>query len=325
MTRVLFVSSNRIGDAILSSGLIAHLVETLPDLRLTLAMGPLAAPLFRATPKVEKLIVMRKRRGGGHWFALWREVVGTPWDLAVDLRGSATSAFVWAKRRRIAGRPKLDRHKVREASDVLGLTEPAPPRIWRDPEAEAAADQALAGLTGFIALSPAASSPFKVWPAERFAAACLTLTGPGGRAENAPIVLFGGPGDTAVSQAVASRLEGRRVIDLTGGPDLLAVAACLARARVFIGNDSGLMHAAAAVGAPTLGLFGPTDERLYGPWGALGRSVRAGGPADAAARRTLRHADTTLMDDLTVEKVVEATTALMDDAECEESAHARQL
>jgi ADP-heptose:LPS heptosyltransferase len=61
---------------------------------------------------------------------------------------------------------------------------------------------------------------------------------------------------------------------MTGGEDLLDVAACFARARLFVGNDSGLMHLAAAVGAPTLGLFGPSRETRYGPWGPRSRAVR---------------------------------------------------
>ena len=50
--------------------------------------------------------------------------------------------------------------------------------------------------------------------------------------------------------------------------------ACLKRAQLFIGNDSGLMHMAAAAGTPTIGLFGPSDDKLYGPWGENTRIVR---------------------------------------------------
>ena len=59
-----------------------------------------------------------------------------------------------------------------------------------------------------------------------------------------------------------------------GKVDLLTAYACLKHARLFIGNDSGLMHLAAAAGAPTLGLFGPSDDRLYAPWGDHARALR---------------------------------------------------
>jgi ADP-heptose:LPS heptosyltransferase len=65
-----------------------------------------------------------------------------------------------------------------------------------------------------------------------------------------------------------------RRIDLVGRIDLLTAAACLARARLFVGNDSGLMHMAAAMGTPTLGLFGPSKTALYAPWGPHAAFVR---------------------------------------------------
>ncbi len=75
------------------------------------------------------------------------------------------------------------------------------------------------------------------------------------------------------------------MIDLVGKVDLLTAYACLKRARLFVGNDSGLMHLAAAAGAPTLGLFGPSDERLYAPWGPRARVLR--GPRDFATFKSI--------------------------------------
>ena len=58
-----------------------------------------------------------------------------------------------------------------------------------------------------------------------------------------------------------------QAIDLCGALTLPEAAACLARCALFVGNDSGLMHLAAAAGAPTLGLFGPTQTAEYAPAG----------------------------------------------------------
>ena len=99
MTRILFITSTRIGDAILNSGVLQHLIDTHADARITVACGPLAAPLFRATPKVERVIVMKKQKGGGHWLTLWRQSVSHRWDVVVDMRGSLTSWFLWARKR----------------------------------------------------------------------------------------------------------------------------------------------------------------------------------------------------------------------------------
>lgn len=114
-----------------------------------------------------------------------------------------------------------------------------------------------------------------------------------------------------------------RCIDLTGKVDLLTAYACLKRADLFIGNDSGLMHIAAAAGTPTIGLFGPSDERRYAPWGQHARAVR--GPRsldqflaiDPDLSQAIRH-----MSDLPVATVVKAAKALLLDVKAAKEAAA---
>ena len=69
-----------------------------------------------------------------------------------------------------------------------------------------------------------------------------------------------------------------RAIDAGGRFSLTQTAAMLARCALYVGNDSGLMHLAAAAGTPTLGLFGPSRASEYAPTGALARWVEAPGP-----------------------------------------------
>ena len=64
-----------------------------------------------------------------------------------------------------------------------------------------------------------------------------------------------------------SFLPASQCIDLLGKTDLLMAYACLRRCNAYVGNDSGLMHLAAVSGIPTLGLFGPSPEKIYAPWG----------------------------------------------------------
>jgi heptosyltransferase-3 len=317
MTRILFITATRIGDAVLFSGPLAHLARTYPGAEITVACGPLAAPLFRAAPGVADIIVIAKRKGGGHWLDLWRRTAGRRWDLVVDMRGSLTSWCLRAGERRVnRRRPGAEhRHRVVEAGAVLRLDPPPAPEVWIDGAARGEANRLLPPGAPILALAPAAAAPFKEWPADRFAALADALTGPGGALEGARVALFGGPGDQATSQAVSAAITCAPVTDLTGQLDLVSAAACLQRARLFVGNDSGLMHMAAAAGAPVLGLFGPTDERVYGPWGRNARSVRAGGPAEEADRGRLRHAETSLMGGLALEQVRAAAEALIEESQ----------
>ena len=93
------------------------------------------------------------------------------------------------------------------------------------------------------------------------------MTAPGGLFPNARIVDVLAAAHERAQAAPLIAVLGSRAIDLVGKIPLLTVAAVVKRCALFIGNDTGLMHLAAATGAPTLGLFGPSLIDQYAPWG----------------------------------------------------------
>jgi ADP-heptose:LPS heptosyltransferase len=309
--RVLFISATRIGDAVLGSGILAHLVETMPGARFTVACGPVVAPLFAALPRLERVLVMNKRRrGGNHWLTLWRQTIGTPWDLVVDLRSSGLSWLLLAGKRRILTPIKSDEHRVVRMSKVLGGG-PYAPRIFASEAARAEGARLLPEAGRALAFGPTANWRGKQWPIERFVAVAETLTAPGARFAGAPVLVLGGPGEREAAQPLLNALPAQQRIDLIGTADLLTAYAALARAALFIGNDSGLMHLAAASGIPTLGLFGPSKDTHYGPWGARTASVRGETYEAIMAGDFDRFAPRSYMTALTVEAVLQATETLM--------------
>jgi len=274
---ILFITSTRIGDAVLSSGLIKRLTDEVPGARFTIVAGPDAAPLFSEVPGLDELIVFAKQKDGGHWFDLWRKVRGRRWGLIVDLRGSGVSRFLSAKRRAILRRqPGPPTHKVIEAARVLRIEdEPAAPFIYVSPEIEAYAEELTAGTGPILAIAPAANWVGKTWPLERFSQVAIRLLRrPGAPLAGGRLMVVGGRGEQNLGRDLKEVVSRGQLIDIAGKVDLLTAFACLKHARLFIGNDSGAMHLAAAAGIPTLGLFGPSDERLYGPYGPLTRVAR---------------------------------------------------
>ena len=270
---ILFITATRIGDAVLSSGLIKRLLDEVPNARFTIVAGKAAAPLFAEVPNLERIIVLEKSKNGGHWMRLWREVRHRKWGLIVDLRGSAISQFLRRERRAVYKRGSGPAHKVIEAARLLKIEDDPPaPYLFTSAATEAYADELTAGKGPILALAPAANWVGKTWPAERFAQVAIQLLG--GPLAGGRLMLVGGPDDGQAIAALRSVVPRERTIDLAGKVELLATYACLKRARLFIGNDSGLMHMAAAAGTPTIGLFGPSDDRLYGPWGANTKVVR---------------------------------------------------
>jgi ADP-heptose:LPS heptosyltransferase len=129
-------------------------------------------------------------------------------------------------------------------------------------------------------------------------------------------MVLGGPEEKEITRNLKDVVVRKQFIDLVGKVDLLTAFACLKRARLFIGNDSGTMHLAAAAGVPTLGLFGPSDESHYAPWGPHTRVVR--GPrtfeeirqVDPSFQQALCH-----MMDLPVDTVSAAAEALLAETE----------
>ncbi len=310
--QILFVTATRIGDAILSTGLLSHLIARYPNARITVAAGPAAAPLFKAMPGLERIVVMRKKRASLHWFDLWKECIGHRWDLIVDLRRSAISWMLRARNRKISPPTNLKVHRVLHLAATLGLEDhPPEPVCWTNPEIE---NKALMLLTdGVPAIAAAAANwPGKQWPAESFATLIDRLSAPDGILPNARIVILATEQEREQVKPLLLKIPPARLVDLVGRTDLPVAAAVLRRCAFFIGNDSGLMHMSAAMGTPTLGLFGPSLTAHYAPWGARTGWVRtAKSYAEIVGAPDYDHRTTgSVMDSLTVDMAEKAAREL---------------
>ena len=116
--RILFITSTRVGDAVISTGILAHLLRQHPAARVTVVCGPVAEGVFARMPQLERLIVLAKRKYSLHWWDLLRLVVPRRWDLVVDLRGSATAYVLRAGRRLVlrGGRAEVKEGETAETA-----------------------------------------------------------------------------------------------------------------------------------------------------------------------------------------------------------------
>ena len=270
---ILFITATRIGDAVLSTGVIADFTARYPDARFTVACGAPAAPLFETVPNLDRLIVTEKKRFHSHWLLLWASVASTRWDIVCDLRGSALARFLWAGRRVIGAHRDESIHRVTELGRLTGIEPPPAPCLWLS-DADRATARGLMPENGpVLAIGPTANWGGKQWPPDRFAEVARRATSAEGFLPGAAIVVLGAESERPMAQPMLSALPADRCINLMGQP-LRTAAAVIERSDLYAGNDSGLMHVAAAVGTPTLGLFGPSSEIRYGPWGDRSASVR---------------------------------------------------
>ncbi|PKU23599.1 glycosyltransferase family 9 protein [Telmatospirillum siberiense] len=311
---MLFITANRIGDAVLSSGVLAQLIETYPDEPVTVACGPVTAPLFADLPGLERIHPLIRRGRVGHWWDLWRSVRSRRWRVVADLRGSLIGLTLGAERRLMFRPAKRHEHRVEELARQLKLGRVPSPRLWIAPERDARAAERFGPDTSpILAIGPTANWGAKQWPGERFAELVRRLTAADGILPGARIAVFGAESERAMAQPVLSAIPADRRLDIVGLAHLLDAAALLKRCTLYIGNDSGLMHLAAATGIPTLGLFGPSPEWRYRPWGeatAVVRTLESHQALVTAPDFDHRKQDS-LMGSLTVDAVIGAAGALL--------------
>ncbi|MDP9195974.1 MAG: glycosyltransferase family 9 protein [Pseudomonadota bacterium] len=309
--RILFISNSRIGDFILTTGLLDHLLETYPQAAITVVCGAICVPLLAEVPRIERVIVLRKKSFSRHWIGLWRQVIGTRWDLVIDLRNTAVSRLLRARQVRRLRRLPGSLHRVEEINQVFGLPGSAMPRLWLGPKQRDFAARLIPDGPPVIAFGPGSTHRHKQWPAERFAELALRLTASDGPFPGARVAVMGVPVERDAALPLLQAIPG--CLDLIDSVPILEAAAVLERCALYIGNDNGQMHLAAATGIPVLGLFGPTPAQVYRPWGKRAAFVQSDqsceelAPLFDEAVRT----GTCLMTGLSVDKVLAAVRDLV--------------
>ena len=265
---ILFITSSRIGDAVLSFGILDELCRLYPSAKFTIVCGPLVVSLFEGFDRIEQLIPLKKQKYSQHWFRLWRQLAGTSFDIVVDLRNSAVSRLIRAKKRHIYG-AHIDssRHKVEQNAQVIGVSLPPAPRLWFSAEQKRNAAELIPDGIPVLGVGPTSNWAGKTWAAERFIDLISWITAPDGLMPRARVAVFAAPGEEEAARRVLASIPSNRAIDLIAKTDPGTAGACLARCQFYVGNDSGLMHCAAAAGVATFGLFGPSYPHLYRPWG----------------------------------------------------------
>lgn len=276
MKNILFITSTRIGDAVLSTGVLSYILRTYPEARITVACGPLVESLFHGVPQLEKIIPLPKQSWNRHWLKLWRKTVGKRWDIVIDLRNSIISHLILANHRFAYG-PHINRaqHKVAQNASIIEVDKgAAEPRLFLTVEQIENAKTLIPDGRPVLAVGPTANWIGKIWPVENYKELIETLTKEGGMFSGWRIAVFGAPGEECIANHLYESLPEDIRINCIAKGNAGQAAAYLSRCQFYIGNDSGLMHSAAAAGIQTVGLFGPTNDELYSPYGPRTALIR---------------------------------------------------
>lgn len=307
---ILYIAEADAEAAVLSSGALAYLVESLPQATFTVVGSAASAPLFADTPRLERLIVM-DGNGRFEWIALWNQVRQTRWGLVVDQRGTRFSERLRRQKRAVKGPPRPGTHAVEDAAYALHLDDVPAPRLFLGEETRAAAD-ALIGddPAPILAVGPGADWIGKRWPAERYAKVATPLLSEDAPLAGGRLMIVGEEADRDLAHTIRLAVPRARVIELQGRLTRLQTAAALSRAALYVGADSIWTQMAVAVGVPTIAVFGPSDDSRVGPWGGVAirgeRSYEEFRAVDPNLNQAIQH-----MMGLPAERVLKAAKALL--------------
>jgi ADP-heptose:LPS heptosyltransferase len=292
--RILLIRLRSIGDTVLMTPCLSAIKSWRPDLKITVVSEPLASSLLKEHRLIDRLLISGE--GLGARGRLISELRRASYDVAFNLHGGTTATLICA----LAGARSTVGYKGYRYSALLNLQAPPPDKLlgrevlhsveqqlallcwagvpWPDevklslPVSPAAltsirARLKLAGIysgspaaRGYAVLSPSASDRSKMWPRESFAHAAKYLVE---RYQLRSVVIAGSREESIASDV--ARLSGNCAVDITG-LSLEELVALIADSTVFIGNDSGPMHIAAALGRPLVAIFGGSNPAVWSPW-----------------------------------------------------------
>ena len=294
--RVLVVRLRSIGDAVLSTPSLFALKRFLPQASIDILLEDWVAPVLDGFPHVDNVVTFQRGSASAR-ARVARRLRATRYDVVYNLHGGTTATFLTratgAKHRvgyqtyqyarlhnYLSPSPLLlwerdQTHSVEQQLALLGWTgipvsDRPPTRLAVTEQAAAAVASRLesAGLIDapFAVIHPAAAFATKQWAAEHFGRVATELGGKG-----LPIVAITTPNETHIVDEL-KRNTPAPVLALTD-LSLPEITALMARARLFIGNDSGIAHIAAAVQAPSVVIFGSSSITHWRPWATAAAEI----------------------------------------------------
>lgn len=289
ISRLLVVKTSSIGDIVHALPIVQAIKEAAPHISLGWVVRSRCADVLRGNPHIATFYVLPDQPSLSELLALRRELRTARYDMALDMQGLFLSGLVT----RLSGAPvRMGWDRNREANalflthplvpgkgqtrhevdllygfaNALGVHASHPdftPQPYLAAEGRTRVEDWLAELPRpRIALNLGASRAYKRWPAERWRGVAQELT-----ASGRGLVFVGDKHDAEIVAQLAPSLSGN-FADLSGRTTLRELASVLASCDLLVTADTGPMHLAVAVGTPVIALFGATDPKRHGPYGA---------------------------------------------------------
>ncbi|MFZ5518313.1 MAG: glycosyltransferase family 9 protein [Candidatus Zhuqueibacterota bacterium] len=335
--RILIIKLQAIGDVVMSTAVIPNVRQAFPDAAIDFLTMKYCAPAVDGHPDIREVIWIQPK--GAHrlqslagiraTYHYLKRLMTARYDLVFDLYGNARSAFlttVTGSRYRVGfdfrGRRHFYTHQVVHRSNDVhevefnldALIRVGIPIVSKDlffplADSDLAYIDAYLKSSGLersllVGINGCASYKAKSWPLEKYASLADRLVGQFG----ATIVCVWGPGEKSIAESICRQMKQPGIV--APATTLKQLGALLKRCRMVVSNDTSPMHIAAAVGTPTVGIFGPTKPHLQGPWGPQHETVQKKELPCLGCRKT-NCEDLQCMEKLSVDEVWERVLACM--------------
>jgi heptosyltransferase-2 len=335
--RIIIRSTNWVGDAVLTTPAVRAVRKNFPDAEITILAKPWVAPIFYNNPHIDHVIHYEADGRHRGWLGKVRLVKALrkgKFDLAILFQNAFEAAILHylagvpnrlgydTDNRRfllthsIEMTPRLK--QIHEIDYYLGILQAVGLQLdgrdltlrVTDQERNRASDvlkkQHMETRDKLIGVSPGATyGSAKRWAPERYAALCDKIH----ESHGARIIIFGGPGEERTGYRVVESMK-HSSVNLCGKTTLRETAALIERCRLFVTNDSGLMHVAAALSVPLVAIFGSTNPITTGPSSLKSRVVRAFVPCSPCLKPECP-TDHKCMANISVDRVYAETDALL--------------
>ena len=257
--KILVISSNLIGDAILSTCVVEHFAKIYPKGKFTFLIGPSAGQIYKNFPATEKIILIKKKKFNFHWLYMYWLCLNKKWDVIIDFRSSLISYFLFNKKKYIFKKNKLINH-VDQLKESFKIKNPLL-FIHTNSTEESEANINLYRDYKYIIIFPGGNWIPKIWPSSYYNRLIKLINK---NFSNIKFIIVGSLKEKEIYfKEIQKDLSEDIFIDLMG-KSLTLTSAYMKRSNLFIGNDSGLMHLSIASDLPSISLFGPTNDKIYG-------------------------------------------------------------
>lgn len=310
-TSVLFITLTNIGDVVLSTTLLNAILKDYPNAEVDVVCGAKSAVLFKDFPNLRSLHAVKKLKHHMHHLKVLKAFWRKKYDIVVDLRTPLTGRIIRSKYT-IMFKKDDQLHRAEQFAQHWNSKHEVKQLLWLNPALEEKARTEISKHEGpVIALAPTANWIKKQWPEQKFIELVDKINA-NPKYKKAKFMLLGAPHEKEQVANLLKHIPEDKLINLyENASGLDEVQAYIAEADVFIGNDSGLAHIAAALNVPTLTLFGPTPDHLYRPYGHKSHVIMAPvSPREVTGFN--EPVPSRLIEDITVDNVYEEMAKMLE-------------